>query len=271
MQQSLLHQTGVIASYSSPGERENNSDIDDVCELYLAVSSGSSVEEPKWGVYAGVTIPANSLVGPPELAIQTHNLIGNARFARGDNDDDESIRDKRKAETLRVQAVQFFEEFIWVADTTGGKRELDQGRIVSALGGAGFLGGYNPKLTNADWDHRGAYFKDHVDDHFGLDGTDGHVAVVLGTDGQVVEGDTQQPLAHPGRGASSHFYNVTLRSKEEIPAGAEIFLDYGENWVRSTMDLEPKPHCFDYCINVDFVLMILIQTDIHKLTRQIKY
>jgi hypothetical protein len=240
VQISLLHQTGATASYSSSGEPDDtavdtNDDEDDVCGLYLAVSSASSVDEPKWGVYAGVTIPSRTLIGPPELAIQTHNLIGNARSAKGDNVDENSAK---QAEKLRIRAVQFFEEFIWVADTTGGKRELDEGRIVSALAGAGFLGGYNPKLTNADWDHRGAYFKDHVEDHFSLNGgTDATpVAVVLGTDGHVVEGATQQPLAHPGRGASSHFYNVTLRSKEEISAGSEIFLDYGESWVRSKMN-----------------------------------
>jgi hypothetical protein len=251
----LLHQTDVIASYSSPGGPEGigvtTDDDEDACGLYLAVSSASSVDDPKWGVYAGVTIPSNSLVGPPELAIQTHNLIGNARSAKGDDIDASAAR---KAEKLRIRAVQFFEEYIWVPDTTAGKRELDEGRIVSALAGAGFLGGYDPKLTNADWDHRGAYFKDHVEDRFSQDGgtNPALVAVALGTDGQIVEGDKQQPLAHPGRGASSHFYNVTLRSKEEIPAGAEI-LDYGESWVRSKMDFlhqrkDLQMTFFDYCI-----------------------
>ena len=170
---------------------------DSECGLYLAVSASSNANDPKWGLYAGVPIPANSPVGPPDIAIQTHNFVGNAR-----------IDGKSDSTNMIYQAVSFFEDFIWVSDSTGGSRELNDGRIVSAIPGAGALGGYNNKLTNAHWDHRGAYLKDVV----GEDGT--------------------RSVPHAGRGASSHFYNITLRSMEMIPAGSEIFLHYGEAWVR---------------------------------------
>jgi hypothetical protein len=165
----------------------------------LAVSSTSDEEAPKWGLYAGKDIPARTPVGHPELAIQTHNLMGHAQV------------EERDESRIPVHAVGLFEEYIWVADATAGKREIETGRIVSAVPGAGVLGGFNAKLTNADWDHSGAYFRESI-------------------------GEAPPGVTHPGRGASTHFYNVTLRSKEEILAGAEIFLDYGENWVRTLRD-----------------------------------
>lgn len=189
---------------------------DDECGLYLAVSSTSDSETPKWGLYAGTDIPANTPVGHPELAIQTHNLMGHNQLSNGEKDET----------TLPAQAVSFFEEYIWVADATAGKRELETGRIVSAVPGAGVLGGFNAKLTNSDWDHSGAYFRQSI-------------------------GEATPGVAHPGRGASTHFYNVTLRSKEEILAGAEIFLDYGENWVRVVASfllcLYCQPRCCYAC------------------------
>ena len=166
----------------------------DECGLYLAVSSTSDEEHPKWGLYAGTTIPPRSPVGSPEVAVQTHNLMANA------------LTEENDKESVAARSVTFFEEYIWVADATAGRRELGKGRIVSAIPGAGVLGGFNAKLTNADWYHMGAYSRQSL-------------------------GDKNKP--HPGRGAYSHFYNVTLHSLEEIPAGSEIFVDYGENWVRA--------------------------------------
>lgn len=37
-------------------------------------------------------------------------------------------------------------------------------------------------------------------------------------------------VSHPGRGASSTYFEVTLSALEDIPAGMEIFINYGENW-----------------------------------------
>ncbi len=168
---------------------------DSECGLYLAVSASSDADNPKWGLYAGVPIPAQSPVGHPEIAIHTHNFVGNARTASDSSNPD-------------VRAVDFFEDYIWVSDSTGGSLEMKDGRVVSAIPGAGALGGYNNKLTNSYWDVSGAYLKNMV----GEDGNRG--------------------VPHVGRGASSHFYNVTLKSSAMIPAGSEIFLHYGDAWVR---------------------------------------
>ena len=62
----------------------------------------------------------------------------------------------------------------------------------------------NPKLTNADWNHTLAYRR-------------------------LAWGETAG-LSHPGRGASSPYFDVTLSATEKIPAGMEIFINYGDNW-----------------------------------------
>lgn len=167
------------------------------CGMYVAVSSTSSSDELKWGLYAGVDIEKGAPVGPPDVAIQTFDLMGNNR-----EEDDED-------DTMALQIVEFFEQFIWVPDSSAGKWELPKGRTVTAIPGAGVLGGFNVKLTNADWDHSSAFFRPAMGE--------------------------QPGVAHPGRGAYSGFFNVGLKSKDSISAGSEIFLDYGENWVS-----EPK-------------------------------
>ena len=107
------------------------------CGIYMATSSTSDSDTPKWGLYAGTALTKGSPVGPPDIAIQTHNLMGNAHIKEKDS--------KR----IEVRTVGLFEEYIWVADATAGKRELDgNGRIVSAIPGAGVLGGFNVSNLN---------------------------------------------------------------------------------------------------------------------------
>ncbi len=59
-------------------------------------------------------------------------------------------------------------------------------------------------MTNADWNHSLAYHRPAWGEQMGV--------------------------PHPGRGASSSYFEVTLSALENIPAGMEIFINYGENW-----------------------------------------
>lgn len=102
---------------------------------------------------------------------------------------------------LIIVVAEFMEESFWVGDTAGAKFELEEGRIISAISGAGFLGAYEKMLVNADWDHRSVYSR-----------------TVVG----------EEPGApHPNRGAISPFYNVTLKASDKIQKGSEIFVNYG--------------------------------------------
>lgn len=167
------------------------------CSVYLAPSSTSTTEEPKWGIYAGTEIQKGEQVGIPEIAIQTLNIKGSHRSP------DDSV-------SLAESTVEFFEQFIWVPDATAGKYDVSAGRLVAAVTGAGVLGAFNIKLTNAEWNHLSAHERPSMNESPGV--------------------------AHVGRGAYTNFYNVALRSKDTILAGTEIFLDYGENWVSRLLD-----------------------------------
>jgi hypothetical protein len=96
-------------------------------------------------------------------------------------------------------------------------------RIVTAVPGGGVLGGYLPKMTNADWNHSSAYHREAWNEYPGV--------------------------SHPGRGAYSNYYNLELSSLEEIPTGKEIFLNYGENWDDNNKKGEKKE---DPLTNKDF-------------------
>jgi len=59
-------------------------------------------------------------------------------------------------------------------------------------------------MINADWNHSFAY-------------------------GRPAWGE-EAGISHPGRGASSPYFELTVTAKEVIPAGMEVFLDYGDNY-----------------------------------------
>lgn len=164
------------------------------CGIYIAISSTSTVDDTKWGLYAGKDFDKNVPLGYPDIAINIINLQGNSHLA--DENDESGL--------LVAQAVEFFEQFIWVPIPSGGQFEMEEGRTVTAIPGAGVLGGFNPKLTNADWNHTSAFFRPALGE--------------------------QRAVNHPGRGAFTPFFNVALRTKDQIQAGREIFLDYGDNW-----------------------------------------
>jgi hypothetical protein len=164
-------------------------DDSEKCGMYIAISSTSTVDATTWGIYAGKNFPNNAPLGYPDIAVNLINLQGNSHVT--DESDEHG--------TLMAHTVEFFEQFIWVPLPSGGQFELEEGRTVTAIPGAGVLGGFNPKLTNADWNHSSAFFRPAMGEQPGVN--------------------------HPGRGAYTNFYNVGLRTKDEIQAGREVFLD----------------------------------------------
>lgn len=171
----------------------------EVCTLYLAESSTSTKEEPLWGVFAGVDFDEQAQLGAADVAIQMHNIINHAMDQEDDEDDEEDEK------SVRRKTVELVERFTWVADSSGGLLELREGRkINTAIPGAPLLAAYDPNFVNAAFHHESAFLRPSLGESPGK--------------------------AHPGRGASSHFFNVALRSTKVIPAGGELFLDYGQNF-----------------------------------------
>lgn len=188
--------TTCIASVSA---KENDVD-DNACRLYLAESSTSTVELPLWGIYAGVDFDDDVQLGEPDVAIQMHNLMAHA-MDQDDTEEDEPD----EMRSLRRTSVEVMEQFTWVAVSSGAIDELGPGeKINSAIPGTALLAAYGPKMANVAFNHTSSYFRPALNE--------------------------QPGQAHPGRGAYSHFYNVGMRSTTMIPAGFEIFMDYGANY-----------------------------------------
>lgn len=177
----------AASQWTAVAAAEDNSN--NQCGMYIAISATSTVDDTKWGLYAGKEYPKGSQLGYPDVSINIFNLQGNARLAEETEDNDEDW-------ALVQNTVEFFEQFIWVPIANAGGFELENGRTVTSIPGAGVLGGYNPKLTNADWNHSAAFFRPALGEQPGVN--------------------------HPGRGAYSNFFNVALRSKDKITPGMEI-------------------------------------------------
>ena len=180
----------------SPDFGDGKSDGKNVCGLYMATSSTTFPGDHRWGVYAGKDIENNSPIGFGDLAIHMFNLMANNIWL---DPKTEEIMDDLDTNHL-ANLVDWFEQFVWVPNSSGGQFEIDQegGKIITAIPGTGTIGGFNPKMTNADFNHSSAYHREAWNEF--------------------------PEEAHPGRGAYSSYYNLELSSTEVIPAGREVFI-----------------------------------------------
>lgn len=71
------------------------------CGLYLAISSTSTADDPKWGVFAGKAYSKRTKIGFGDVAIHAHQLDANA------------LSQNEHQEYL-TNIVDFIENFIWV-------------------------------------------------------------------------------------------------------------------------------------------------------------
>eukprot|EP00535_Pseudo-nitzschia_heimii_P006496 CAMPEP_0197175438 /NCGR_PEP_ID=MMETSP1423-20130617/1655_1 /TAXON_ID=476441 /ORGANISM="Pseudo-nitzschia heimii, Strain UNC1101" /LENGTH=673 /DNA_ID=CAMNT_0042624601 /DNA_START=56 /DNA_END=2077 /DNA_ORIENTATION=+ len=190
----------------SPDFDDGKGDNQNSCGLYLATSSTSLPNDHKWGVYVGKDIEKASPIGFGDLSIQIFNLMANNIWM---NENTEEIMDDLDKNNL-ANLVDWFEQFVWVPNSSGGQFELieDGSKIVTAIPGTGVLGGYNPRMTNADFNHSSAYHREAWNEF--------------------------PEEEHPGRGAYSNYFNLELASTEVIPAGREVFIHYGDNWEEET-------------------------------------
>ena len=127
-----LAATSIVLAWTAP---QSLADETLECGLYLAESSTSTAEDPKWGLFAGKSIPKSSPIGYGEVAIHTFHLMANALSQ-------ESGEERRTTTNPRSAIIDFFEQYVWVPHGSGGQYELeDSGKIVTAVPGVGALGG----------------------------------------------------------------------------------------------------------------------------------
>ena len=195
---------------------------EDRCGLYMAISSTSTSDKTLWGLYVGKDIPAGQAITTPDLAVPILDLRAN-NVLYGDTVD-ETLQEQL------YQTVEYLEESFWVPDSMGGKFEMvrqeDENEedpippvLIAALNGCGFLGAYNTKFTNADWNHQTAYR--------------GKLPPESSSTSTTTTTTTSKQVSHPNRGAISSFYNVELQNifhHDYISAGQELFVNYGSSY-----------------------------------------
>mmetsp|Transcript_22681 Transcript_22681/g.64212 ORF Transcript_22681/g.64212 Transcript_22681/m.64212 type:complete len:698 (+) Transcript_22681:200-2293(+) len=186
------------------------SEASDQCGYYLAVSSTSTTEAPRWGVYTGKHVAEGDAILHGDVAINIHNLIGNQ--LREDHETEET----EQLQAFLEKTVDHLEQYVWVPQTVGAQYELapELGKAVTAIPGPGVLASFHNKFTNADWSHAAAYFRTKWNEPVGV--------------------------AHPGRGAYSAYYGATMVAQMDIKAGMEVFINYGDNWDDDEEDDDEK-------------------------------
>lgn len=108
----------------------------------------------------------------------------------------------------------------WSGDATGGMNEADE--VISAVGGPCFSSTGHVGMINA------VIYQP---------------STLLRTDGDLLSSGYNE-MTSPGRGAFTTYHNLTLLAVDKIPAGMEIFLDFGAEY--SQYDDTSKPNIDDY-------------------------
>ena len=198
------------------------------CSLYLAPSSTSPPDRIQPGVYAGRRYEASEPIGiGPELAVQLLDL--DAHTGR-------NLREGGDEGQERPDYFAAMAQMLWTPDSTMAKYETDEhsggpGRTFTVIPGVGMLGNFHPALINADWDENATLFRTVMEDGAG----DGAGA-----------GETTMGRVHPGRGGVTTYYNVTVAATQAIPAGMEIFLNFGQDWSDKALEANPMATRDDY-------------------------
>lgn len=181
----------VTAAKRSPKTRRHD------CPLWLAPSNLNVVVDDdnnrptKYGLYAGRDYDQNSTLPFPELVIPVVDMFG---------------------EHHRTDAniLAFLENVLWAQGFAGAKWE---GKLSTPalIPGVGTLSLYHATFSNV---------------HF-------LQAAVLKREPMIGDGTVfpRSGRAHLARGAITPYYNATVQATERIPAGMELFADFGCTWI----------------------------------------
>jgi hypothetical protein len=184
-------------------------DIDiDACHLWLAPSDTGTKQQPKYGLFAGRPYAEHETIPNPELAIPLVDFV--QEWNRHDT--------ARNAHEI----IEFVESFLWTSEYAGTKWEGNHSAPV-VIPGIGVLASYHTGVSNVDFMQASMYFRDKPHGY-----KSGH--------------------ANPARGANTPYYNATLRATQPIPAGMELFANFGDVWDGNYTDdfYQDKITRFDY-------------------------
>lgn len=114
------------------------------------------------------------------------------------------MEDWNRRSQLDDTTLSFLEGYLWTADYAGAKWEAEHS-VVLMVPGHGVLAQYHTGDYNVDWSQSSAILR--------------------------TPPETPAPgKAHPSRGAITPYYNLTITATKNIPAGMEIFANFGDVW-----------------------------------------
>lgn len=164
-----------------------NNDKD--CRLWLAPSyTSNNPDYPVFGLYAGQAFKKDEHLPLTEIAIPLVDFVNSPAADR----------------TVQHRAVvDYLERHMWQSEYTLSKLEGNHSSSV-LIPGSGVFANYHSGYTNVDLLQGSTILRSR--DPFA----------------QSTEG-----VAHPNRGAISHYYNMTMVATQDIPVGMELFADFG--------------------------------------------
>jgi hypothetical protein len=101
--------------------------------------------------------------------------------------------------------LDYLEGLMWTSDYAGAKFEGNH-TATTFIPGVGALSNYHSGYSNIDWLQGSVLLRDRE------------------------KGLTEPGQAHLSRGAISNTYNLTMVATRHIPAGMELFANYGDVW-----------------------------------------
>jgi hypothetical protein len=190
----------------------------DGCPMWLAPSyiTETSADFPKYGLFAGQAYEQDSILPLSELAIPLIDFFGDFNRAKPHGSD----------------VLEFLENYLWTQEKIGSMWEGS----ISAPGiipGIGVLANYHSTYSNADFLQASILLRETTeDDEFKKPGE-----------------------ANLIRGSVTPYFNATLKATQHIPAGMEIFADFGDVWDGNFTEniYQDKIHRYDYNIADEIV------------------
>jgi hypothetical protein len=188
---------------------ENNDDKDSSsCPLWIApsntdITAKENKKFTKYGLYAGRTYTQNSTLPFSELAIPLIDFFG----------------DYNRQTRMGEEILAFMEDNLWTPEFIGSHFE---GNISAPaiIPGTGLLANYHTGYSNANFLQAAIFLREAM-----LSSTPTAV------NDDDIDGDAgpfpRMGQAHLMRGAVTPYYNATLKATQDIPAGMEIFADFG--------------------------------------------
>jgi hypothetical protein len=204
----------------------------------LAPSDTGTKQQPKYGLFAGRPYTENETIPNPELAIPLVDFV----------------QEWNRNSALDHDILEFVESFLWTSEYAGTKWEGNHSAPV-AIPGIGVLANYHTGISNVDFLQASLYLRDNNNNNRDNNNNKPHAHKSTGT-----RSGHAQAHAHPARGANTPYYNATLRATQPIPAGMELFANFGDVWDGNYTDdfYQDKITRFDYDL-ADKVIDKLLQ------------